>query len=1078
MFAAMQLAGYSASESDDLRKAISKKIKDKLLKHKQKFVRGAVKHDIPEETAAAIFADWEEFARYGFNKCLPGDTEIIDATTGKIVTLEDLYHGQAQLTHTISCATDMLRLQTSNVARVMDNGFKAVYRLKTALGHTIEATANHPFYTYEGWKILDHLQVGELIATPRRLPVEGHTAWSEHEVIALGHLLAEGNLCHPSSVYFYSQTEAQVRDFVQAAEAFPNVKCSRGIQKATIWVYAGRKDRKQLPGIVPWAKGLGIWGKNARQKTIPAAVFELNNRQIGLLISRMWEGDGHIDVPGRSLFYATASERMARQLQHLLLRLGIISRLRKVTFNYKEGRPGYQLFITKHRNFLAFAEQIGCYFISQEHKAALEVLLQTGAVPTSTKDVIPMPVKELVRAAKERKGVTWLEMNTVCGVAQRELYPTHTSSKRGFTRETIGRLADYFDDPDLRRYADSDIYWDEIIAIEFSGQKRTYDLEVPGTHNFVANDIIVHNSHAADYGVIAVQTGYLKCHYPEEYMTALLSVTQNDTDKVALYVADCRRMKIAIEPPSVNASGWDFTIEDRPDGTNAIRFGLGAVKNVGHGPVDAILQARGDQPFVDINDFSRRVDLRQVSKRALECLIRVGALDPFGSRTALLASIDPILSISAAHFRASDMGQMSMFGAHTGIQEEITLPKDSLELNRREILEWERELIGLYVSDHPLSPVMDVLTQAVTHFSAQLSETAPGEKVRVAGMVTRVRPHQTKTGKSMGFVTLEDVQGNIDLVVFPRTWEKTWQIFEVDNVVVVDGKVDAQGGEPKVLVDSVTTELKRVASADAPTGGSNSRAPIPTPGDKALPVGTQSTPTPPAAKSPAPDPRRAAGQPPPPEPWGDEAPPDADEFPPEMRAREVVPDGFVLENATLPATMAAVAVVTAEAAPVTVIEAPESLISPIQELGGGDLEPEPSTIDVALEPLPPTEEEVPPAQSEGDLPPMSGELRPPGPPYILPPDEATYVGEDLHMITVVMRPGLDKVRDNLRLRQSYGILISYSGRDRFALQIFERGRGYRIEFPNFTTHLCPELIARLGTIVGSDNVIVEPLTIH
>ena len=170
-------------------------------------------------------------------------------------------------------------------------------------------------------------------------------------------------------------------------------------------------------------------------------------------------------------------------------------------------------------------------------------------------------------------------------------------------------------------------------------------------------------SHAADYGIIAVQTGYLKCHYPEEYMTALLSVSQNDTDKVALYVADCRRMGIDVKPPSVNISGWDFTIEDRPEGKSAIRFGLGAVKNVGHGPVDAILEGRDDQPFSDINDFGRRVDLRSVGKRALECLIKVGAMDTFGPRSAMLSMLDQILSISASHFRASDAGQMSMFGA-------------------------------------------------------------------------------------------------------------------------------------------------------------------------------------------------------------------------------------------------------------------------------------------------------------------------------------------------------------------------------------------------------------------------------
>ncbi|MGD9093356.1 MAG: DNA polymerase III subunit alpha, partial [Anaerolineales bacterium] len=314
-------------------------------------------------------------------------------------------------------------------------------------------------------------------------------------------------------------------------------------------------------------------------------------------------------------------------------------------------------------------------------------------------------------------------------------------------------------------------------------------------------------AHAADYGVIAVQTAYLKAHYPVEYMTALLSVTQNDTAKVALYVADCRRMEIAVEPPDVNSSGWDFTIEDYPGGASAIRFGLGAVKNVGQGPVGAILAGREDTPFIDLTDFALRVDQRQVGKRALESLIRVGALDSFGSRVALLEGLDQIIAVSASHFRAVEAGQMSLFGEHSGIVEEIRLPPVMSDINRREILNWERELIGLYVSDHPLSPVMDELTQAVTHFSAQLTEVADNDRVRVAGLIVHIRPHQTKNGKAMCFAKIEDIQGTIDLVIFPNVWKRVSRLIQYDRIVLVDGRVDADSAEAKILVDKVTTDF-------------------------------------------------------------------------------------------------------------------------------------------------------------------------------------------------------------------------------------------------------------------------------
>ena len=592
-------------------------------------------------------------------------------------------------------------------------------------------------------------------------------------------------------------------------------------------------------------------------------------------------------------------------------------------------------------------------------------------------------------------------------------------------------------------------------------------------------------SHAADYGIMAVQTGYLKCHYPEEYMTALLSVSQNDTDKVALYVADCRRLGIDIQPPSVNISGWDFTIEDHADGKSAVRFGLGAVKNVGHGPVDTILEQRKERPFSDINDFAQRVDLRSVGKRALESLIKVGALDMFGPRSAMLSILDQIISISASHFRASDVGQMSMFGADTGLSDEIILPRIAPEVNSREVLEWEKELIGLYVSDHPLSPVMDALAQMVTHFSGQLAEATPGEKVRVAGIVTRIRPHTTKNGKSMGFVTLEDVQGSIDLVVFPRTWDQHWQAFEVDRIVLAIGKVDAQKGDPKVLVDNVTSDLKLVVPTSRPVAPSRQ---IPNAGTEISTKGRQNGAPLASVSGPNPDDPDARarispkqGTVPPAETskkdeedWGD-MPPPPDNFPPDWTVDELAPGGFVVESAisseqqaTSPGQVEVIAETTSISnEPVT----PEIELSatfteseheaPITETLERETETETMetlTQDEELQPDSAVTYGATVAEVETDdsqpsivnIPNALSETSVVVPPYVLPPVEA-YAGEELHMITVVLRPAGDNARDNLRLRRCYGLLISFAGHDRFALQIFERNHGYRIEFPNYTT---------------------------
>ncbi|HLE16415.1 MAG TPA: DNA polymerase III subunit alpha [Anaerolineales bacterium] len=602
-------------------------------------------------------------------------------------------------------------------------------------------------------------------------------------------------------------------------------------------------------------------------------------------------------------------------------------------------------------------------------------------------------------------------------------------------------------------------------------------------------------AHAADYGVLAVQTAYLKAHYPVEYMTAVLSVNQNDTDKVALYAADCRRMGIDVAPPDVNTSGWDFTVEDHPGARSSIRFGLGAIKNVGRGPVDAILQARHEGgPFEDINDFAHRVDLRHVGKRALECLVKVGALDRFGPRPALLLSLDRFVSASVTHFRAAEMGQISLFGAHTGVTEMVQLPGAYPDIPRREQLNWERELIGLYVSDHPLSPVMDILTEAVTHFSSQLSEAGPSERVRVAGVITRYRTHQTKTGKSMAFVTLEDLQGEIELVVFPRTWEQSKELIAIDRIVLAEGRVDAQANQPKVLVDSLTIDLK-VTSAVKPAEGDQpavlrDKYTSPVYGE-ASGQGQESIPPGEIDQAGSPDNNGNEHI------KVDEGSPQVDqEFALSLETSPydalfdgeiIYPDGIELAEVW----MEEIDESWEQGAP-----PPPDLFPPDWELASAvfDAVAHPSDAMALANPAPKVEAKPPhtPALKEeavhaavsveefqaSPLPVSeTGAPEVPLPPYIISPIAAAD-GENLQMITIILRPSEDKVRDNLRIRAIYGTLITYPGKDRFAFQVYEHGRGYLIEFPNFTTGLSQELIQRLRVFVSPEHLRIEPITIQ
>jgi DNA polymerase-3 subunit alpha len=551
-------------------------------------------------------------------------------------------------------------------------------------------------------------------------------------------------------------------------------------------------------------------------------------------------------------------------------------------------------------------------------------------------------------------------------------------------------------------------------------------------------------SHAADYGVIAVQTAFLKANYPAEYMSALMSVTRNETEKVALYVADARALGVPVLAPDVNASEWDFTIEDLKEGP-AIRFGFGAVKNVGENAVNPIIAARKQATFRDINDFARRVDLRLVGKRALECLIKVGAVDSLGKRGALLDSVDLIVSVSSSHFRAADLGQMSLFGESTGFHEDIRLIEDS-NIERREMLNWERELIGMYISDHPLSELQATLAQLVTYFSAQLGDAPHEEKVRVAGLITSIRPYLTKSGKPMGFVTLEDIQGNIELVLFPRTWAQCQPLLEVGKIVLVEGKVDAQSTPPKVLVDAIKTEFKYLVAVEQ---AGSSAAPEPAPAEP-LKVKEPQAPVvqriaEPAASYPHPNNVPVNDE------WAD-MPPPPDNFPDGWES-EWQPS---FENAQIAAR-------------------PEAQHHPAGA-------PQPHEVE-APPPEPAPRKQAPAQLAAG----VQGAAAAPTtrqglilPPSLYGPLAQAEKDKDHppQQITVVLQPSGDLEMDKRRIRAVYGTLISFHGKDRFSFQIYEGGKAHLLDFPGDSTHVCPQLLERLKKVVGEESWRVEEITFH
>jgi DNA polymerase III subunit alpha len=326
-------------------------------------------------------------------------------------------------------------------------------------------------------------------------------------------------------------------------------------------------------------------------------------------------------------------------------------------------------------------------------------------------------------------------------------------------------------------------------------------------------------AHAADYAVVVAQTGYLKAHYPVEYMAALLTVERHDTEKVGILIAECRRMGIEVLPPSVNVSQHMFTIEKMPPGRtaprqttafpfpvepgSAIRMGMDAIKNLGEGPIDVVLQARAGKPFASLIDFCERVDLRQINRRGLECLIKVGALDDFGERYRILAAIDQLMQVSANAHDAADVGQMTLFGeVDSATDDEIISGAGPVaQVSNKEILEWEKELVGVYVSSHPLQQMTVDLMNVVTHATVDITEELGKQPVVVAGLLGEVRTFTTKKGEQMAFCRLEDLQGTVDITVFPQLFREKRDLWKPDKIVIVWGKVDPRNGRISVVAD-------------------------------------------------------------------------------------------------------------------------------------------------------------------------------------------------------------------------------------------------------------------------------------
>jgi DNA polymerase III subunit alpha len=314
-----------------------------------------------------------------------------------------------------------------------------------------------------------------------------------------------------------------------------------------------------------------------------------------------------------------------------------------------------------------------------------------------------------------------------------------------------------------------------------------------------AQDYSFNKSHAACYALIAYRTAWLKAHHAKEYMAALISSVMNTKDRVPFYVAACHEMGVEVLPPDVNSSEYDFAVVE-----GRIRFGLNAVKNVGDSAARAIVHARTEGgAFESLWDFTERVDPQVVNKRALESLVKCGALDSTGSsRRGMLEALEYALSHGQRAQNDRLIGQSSLFGEAEGKPEHPPIRSEEFEKN--ELLRLEKETLGLYVSEHPLEAIRDQLRRKIDATLAELERRRDGEIVTVAGIVSALKQLTTKKGEPMVFMRLDDVLGSAEVVVFNSVYAAARELLVADEVLVVKARVDHKEGETKLIALEVS----------------------------------------------------------------------------------------------------------------------------------------------------------------------------------------------------------------------------------------------------------------------------------
>jgi DNA polymerase-3 subunit alpha len=793
-----ELAGFTMGEADALRQAMGKKKPEVMAEQRAKFLDGAAARGVKPKVAERVFDLMEKFAGYGFNKCLVADSQI------------ELADGTRKTITAVRAGDRVLTKDGPFVARgVRPSGIRPVGRLRLANGMTLRCTPDHPIFTQRGWVNAEELTSADFVAETRELPC-GRTSVSEARPALLGYALSEGSLGYQSHFYLYSSDSDELGDMTRILQTFDNTgaRIERKAGARTASIRPVRLDARRPAAAVTFLLDeCGLRGQKALTKRVPAVVDGWDSDAVAVLVAKLFQGDGCLHPESRSVFYATSSPGLADDVRRLLLKLGIAATVHRKEFGYRgQRRPGHTVNLLGGRDtFRRFEHLVGPHLVGRRRVALSRLAATYAGTPAlfarGTVDVVPLALcQEPLREAVRKRYPSLKAGCRDLGIAYRLVFGD--GRKRGIRRDTLRWLAERLDTPALDALADSPIGWSRPRSFTLEGVEPTYDFEVPGAHSFIANGIVVHNSHAAAYGIVAYQTAYLKANYPVEFMAALLTSEMANTDKIVVHIDECRAMGAEVLPPDVNLSGLRFGVT-----AGTIRFGLGAIKNVGEKAIESMLAAReAEGPFTTLADFCRRVDLQLVNRRVLESLIKAGAFDSLGqARAQLLGGLDTALDLGQRDQREREQGQASIFDLMGGGAAPVTAPAEAPvpEWDPDQLLLYEKEVLGLYLSGHPLKRVWEQAQRGGAIAIADLASREDGARVLLCGLIGAMREINTKNGDRMAFATLEDMEGAVELTIFPETFRQSAAHLKSGVPLLVRGKVEGSPGSRKLLAEDI-----------------------------------------------------------------------------------------------------------------------------------------------------------------------------------------------------------------------------------------------------------------------------------